>query len=227
MDYYSQARQLFDLKWRVIGTKDSFSILKDNVPEAKPLPLNNNWGGTDIATGVTVVESGMSRADVLAMLSNSPRVTTDMEAATVPGLISNEHQHISISDIAEIISLGGTLTIVNLPDSLRIHEILEIYLDSVKTAIRESPNFRAPPTEDIESLEKLYNMLNAMATVEYNKGEYKYTVFDLARLSRASATGNQISSKDVAIRLNGNTGLVGVDGLGKTTDTGRSIYDIR
>lgn len=220
-NYNNIVKRLFRSSWLCSITKDCLSLIKEIPTEINLSTLEQvNTGHIYSEDQVARVEDNPNAIGIIEMLYNSPRVTVDMGKEGNKHLIRADKVYISTSDIAEIIYLGGTLTIINPLDTVQIHSDLNTYLTEVTNNVTYSPHYKPPPAQDLEAFNRLYNLLESLANNYRDRGLGNTALSRLFNITTKTATGD----KGYSTTLDGSRRVATV---GLITPKKGNPYDIR
>lgn len=165
MEIKSLAQLIFAAKYPCIVTKENSAMIKEVPVELPPPPQVQVFGGRDTITGVIVEEVEGDVSGLLDMLYCRPIVTQDMETFPELGILEPDSMILPISSIADIVGIGGAVTLTDPNDSIEIYETISSYLTMVEEKGIYEPHYRRPPEEDLLLLGNLKDMISAMVYI--------------------------------------------------------------
>lgn len=160
-------QRLFSKQYFCELSKVCLSLLQDSPDSHEAFtPTAPAIFGHEMITGATRTEVCHNEVGILAMLQGTSRKSIGEEYHNFVKVNPIERTYLTAIQIAELIQLKGSVTLVHAEDTVAIHEDLSLYLDSISQHQLYNPHYQAPPQQDIETLTTLQLLLGSIA-VQY------------------------------------------------------------
>jgi len=200
---------LFSKPMVIESTKVSLSLLNKDI-EIKDLfkVPEMTSGSFKTINGVTISETNSNIDGLKELLSGTSRNSLGGEFYEKFNITSIETASLPISEIALLIYRKGSVTLVNVDDSVFIHKTVGRYLTLVEQRKLYELHYQAPPEEDILAFQTLYDLITDMASSRVRQGEGGSLLSELIRLSSTTASGDMFKNDKVVLNGKRRTALL-------------------
>lgn len=214
--------EIFDGRtYRVWINPVDLSLKDDELPEdfdsIKPAPVRDP--GWDDLCGQLVATENPMQDELLNAVYNKPRFTQDMDENESIYAKQNLVAHITPAEFATIVARGGEMTLLNIPDALRMHEVISTYMSQVSYRSMWEPHYSEPPSQDMVMFRQAVDIIQPLADNVRRMNAGTTPISQLLHSLRSTATGDLIqiqheksnANDEPGVKVSGKTKQLGVD----------------
>lgn len=203
MNLKEAVEKVFNKRWDVESTKISLSLLDkyaENEEIISTVVTEGNYGG--LLDGCVCTESHPGGSLILDLVYGRSRVEAGEHFNRLMNQTIIQTAHLSTAEIAELLYLKGSLTLVNPKDAIEIYDDVINYLDTIEWQRSRRFGYVPPPEEDIEAFSVLVNMIEELAIRQENHHKASDAVHDFFKGSFTVISG-EIHNPKPTVELNG------------------------
>ena len=216
-DYELTLSRLFDrADYKVWLDPIDLQLKHDDLPEDfEPVVQNQRMEGYDDLCGIQIHKPNPMHDVLIDACYNRPRFTRDMDEKEDIYRGQNIQAVLTPVDITNILTKGGSLTMLDPHELVRLDDVLSTYITQVDYRARWEPHYHEPPAEDIQAFKSVLRMIEPVVS-RFKRRAYGNTEFmKLLRTVRQTATGNKEVPSEVTdtpgIVLDGKSKDMGID----------------